>query len=92
MTEKRILHKIDIIPALFVKKREDGKYIVRCLLGIGGNTIQQRVFDAYALEDMVNPKYLLIGIQTGQGYLQTTFVQADEFEDVFKDKWKALIS
>jgi len=87
---ERKIHKIDIIPAKFVSKREDGKFIIKCLLGIGGNTIQQRVFDAYALEDMVNPKYLLIGIITGQGYLQTTFVQADEFEDVFKDKWKAL--
>jgi len=87
---KREILEIHVIPAKFVKKREDGKVIIRCLLGVGGNTIQQRVFEPNMITGMRNPNYLLIGIKTGVGYLETKIIQADEFADVFKDKWKAL--
>jgi hypothetical protein len=87
---KRRVHKIHIIPAIFIEKRGN-KYLVKCLLGLGGNTIEERLFENNMLEGMTNPKYLLIGITTGENWIQTTFAQADEFEDVFKNKWKALI-
>ena len=87
---KREVLQIHVIPAKFVKKREDGKLIIRCLLGLGGNTIQQRVFEGNMCEGMINPNYLLIGIKTGTGYIETKFIQAEDFADVFKDKWKAL--
>jgi len=80
------LHKIDIIPAIFVEKRED-KYLVKCLIG---ESTELRLFDSFALEGMQNPKYLLIGIMTGVGFSQISFRQADEFEKYFKTKWKIL--
>lgn len=87
---KREILEIHVIPAKFVTRRGDGKAIIRCLLGVGGNTIQQRVFEPNMIAGMVKPNYLLIGIKTGVGFLETKIVQADEFADVFKDKWKAL--
>jgi len=88
---KRELQKIHIIPARFIEKQNDGyekKYLIRCLLD---TTTEDRLFDGYSLDEMVNPKYLLIGIMTGVNYMQITFVQADEFEKTFKEKWKTLI-
>ena len=83
---ERKLHKIHIIPAKFIEKRDE-KYIIKCLIG---ENIEDRLFDSFALEGMTNPKYLLIGIMTGVGYSQINFCQADEFEKYFKTKWKTL--
>lgn len=88
---KREVQKIYIIPARLIEKQNDGyqtRYLIRCLMD---NVTEDRLFDSYSLDEMVNPKYLLIGIMTGVGYIQTTFVQADEFEKTFKEKWKTLI-
>jgi len=87
---KREVLEIHVIPAKFVKKREDGKAIIKCLLGVGGNTIEVRAFEPNMVEGMINPNHLLIGIKTGVGYIESKMIQADEFADVFKDKWKAL--
>jgi hypothetical protein len=84
---ERKLHKITILPAIFLEKRND-KYLVRCLVG---EVTQDVLFDSFSLEGMINPKYLLIGIMTGVGFSQITFAQGDEFEDLFKKKWKILI-
>jgi len=80
------LHKITILPARFLEKK-DGRYLVRALVGA---VTQDAWFDAYSLDGMENPKYLLIGIMTGVGFSQITFCQADEFENIFKKKWKIL--
>jgi hypothetical protein len=85
---KQELHKIIILPAKFVEKTPDGKYVVRCLLD--DNHAEDYLFDSFSLEGIENPKYLLIGIMTGVGFSQITFMQAGEFEKYFKTKWKIL--
>lgn len=81
------LHNIYIIPAKFIEKRDD-KYLIRCLIG---ETFEDRLFDHFALEGMKNPNLLLIGIMTGVGFSQINFCQADEFENLFKIKWKEIL-
>jgi hypothetical protein len=81
------LHKITILPARFIEKKDD-RYLVRVLVGA---VTQDTLFDAYSLDGMQNPKYLLIGIMTGVSFSQITFCQADEFEGMFKKKWKELL-
>jgi hypothetical protein len=83
------LHKIQILPAKFVEKRPDGRYVVGIL--IADDRIDNMIFDSFSLEGMVNPKYLLIGIMTGAGFSQITFVDANDLEKTFKKKWKELI-
>ena len=83
------LHKIQILPAKFVKKRPDGKYIVGIL--IDDDRVENMIFDSFSLEGIVNPKYLLIGIMTGVGFSQITFRDANDLEKTFKKKWKELI-
>lgn len=82
------LHKIHIIPARFIEKK-DNKYVIRCC--IQENYMEDRLFDEYSLKGMENPNLLLIGIMTGVGFSQINFCQADEFEDLFKKKWKNLL-
>ena len=82
------LHKIQILPAKFVEKRPDGKYVVGIL--IDDDRVENMIFDSFSLEGIVNPKYLLIGIMTGVGVMQINFCQADDIEDLFKKKWKIL--
>jgi len=81
------LHKIHIIPARFIEKRDD-KYLIRCLIG---DNFEDRLFDHFALEGMKNPNLLFIGVMTGVGFSQINFCQADEFENLFKEKWKILL-
>lgn len=81
------LHKIHIIPARFIEKHEKG-YIIRCY--IQEDYLEDRLFDKYSLMGMKNVKYLFIGIMTGVGYSQVNFVQADDYEKMFKKKWKEL--
>lgn len=84
---ERELHKIHIIPARFVEKRPKG-YVIRCY--VQENILEDRLFDEYSLMGMKNPKYLFIGIMSGVGFTQCNFVQADEYEKMFKKKWKEL--
>jgi len=86
---KQELHKIQILPAKFVEKRPDGRYVVGIL--IDDDRIENMIFDSFSLEGIVNPKYLLIGIMTGVGFSQITFVDANDLEKTFKKKWKELI-
>ncbi len=81
------LHKIIIIPARFVDTREE-TYVIKCL--IDDDYCEDRLCDEYSQMGMQNPKYLFIGIMTGVGYSQINFVQADEYEKMFKRKWKIL--
>lgn len=84
---ERELRKIIIIPGRFIKETEKG-FIVRCL--IDDDITEDREFDKYSLMGMKNVKYLFMGIMTGVGYIQANFVQADEYEKMFKRKWKIL--
>ena len=86
---KQELHKIQIIPAKFIEKRPDGKYVVGCF--IDHDRVENMVFDSFSLKHIVNPKYLLIGIMTGVGFSQINFADANDLEETFKIKWKELI-
>jgi len=85
--EKEI-NKILIIPGKFLEKTPDGRYVIRCL--ITEDYTEDRIFDSFSLDGMKNPNLLFIGIMTGVGIMQINFCQADEFEDLFKKKWKIL--
>jgi hypothetical protein len=86
---KQELHKIFIIPARFIKQTKDNKYVIRCL--IEKNITEDRIFDDNSLKGLINPKYLLIGIMTGVGYMQINFVDANDYEKMFNVKWKILV-
>lgn len=83
------LHKIDILPARFVKFLDDGRSEIKIL--INGEIVQYRIFDKWALEEIKNPNLLFIGIMSGVGFSQFTVCSADEFKDLFKKKWKILM-
>jgi hypothetical protein len=91
------VNKIIIIPAIFLRKSEKG-YVVRCL--IDKDYTEDREFEAYSLEGIKDPKYLLIGIKSGHGvrgrkkekygFTQITFVDANDLEKMFIKKWMEL--
>lgn len=81
------VHKIDIIPALYVE-RVDEKEHIKCLIG---ERVEVRAFDINSVEGIENPKYLLIGIMTGEGFMQITFTDANDFENYFHEKWSVLL-
>ncbi len=86
---EKILHKIDILPARFIRFNEDGSSVIRVLFA--DNHIEDRKFDKWAVEKIENPNYLLIGIMTGEGFMQCNTCDANEFESYFKSKWTALL-
>jgi hypothetical protein len=85
--EKEI-HSIDIIPAVFVKYREDGNVVLRCLQG---EKTVNRAFEPHLFKNIPELKYLFLGIITGVGYMQLNVCDGNEFEYLFKKKWKELL-
>lgn len=85
---KKELNDIIILPALFLRKNEDGKSVIRCLLD--NNHTEDRIFDEYSTRGIENPKYLFIGIMTGVGLLQFNFIDGNEYSKMFEKKWKIL--
>ncbi|MDD5648803.1 MAG: hypothetical protein PHF86_00030 [Candidatus Nanoarchaeia archaeon] len=79
---------IYILPAKFVKQLDDGKY---CIKVLNDNIIEERIFDEYSLKGIKNPKYLLIGILTGKGFMQINFCDANEFKKLFIKKYGLLL-
>ncbi len=82
------IHKIDIIPGRFLRKEGD-KYAIRCYLHEG--LYQDRLFDSYSLEGIINPDLVFIGIMTGVGMMQINFCSANEFRKYFETKWKNIL-
>ena len=82
------LHKIIMIPAKFVEKQPDEKYLLRCLMN--ENFVEDRLLDANLFTDIANPNHILIGIMTGVGYSQINVIDVDEFENIFNENWKIL--
>jgi len=79
---------IDIIPAVFVKYREDGNVLLKCLQG---EETVLRAFEPVMIEKIKNPKYLLLGITTGTGYMQLNVCDGSEFENLYKKHWNVLL-
>lgn len=83
------LHKIDILPARYIKTIENNKSIIDVL--IGGKVVERRVFDEWAVDGIENPNYLFIGIMSGVGFMQVNFCDANEYEKLFKKKFEVLL-
>ena len=79
---------INIIPAIFLKYREDGNALLRCLQGEG--TVD-RAFEPRLLEGFENPKYLLLGIMTGKNMMKLTICDGSDYENLFHEKWNVLL-
>ena len=82
------IHEINMFPAKFLRKTDDGKYMLRCL--VDTNYCEDRIFDEFSLAGIINPNYILIGLINGSGFTQINFTDANEFENVFKKKWNIL--
>jgi len=85
---KETIERIDIVPAVFVKYREDGNVLLRCLQGEG--TVD-RAFEPRMFKGMENPKYLLLGVMTGGNMMRLTIADGSEFEDLYKKHWNVLL-
>jgi len=81
------IKRIDIIPAVFVKYREDGNVVLRCLQG--KDTVD-RAFEPRMFMSIENPKYLLLGIMTGGNMMRLTIVDGSDFEELYLKKWSVL--
>lgn len=91
MTE---INKITIIPARFAENTDDNCCILYCLVGedsMGNEVIQERKFEREMIAHIENPTYLFIGLMHGPGFIQSTFVDAKEFEELFIEKWGCLV-
>ena len=86
MTEE--IKSIDIIPTIFLKYREDGNVLLRCLQG---EETVDRAFESRLLEGFENPKYLLLGIMTGKNMMKLTICDGSDYENLFHEKWKILL-
>lgn len=88
------IHKITIIPARFAENIDDNRCILNCLIGednMGNDVVQERVFEREMIKNIEDPTYLFIGLMHGPGFIQATFVDAKEFEDMFIEKWGSLV-
>ena len=88
----REIKKILIIPARFLEITEDGEFIINCLIQSKTKSIiEKRLFESFSLKGIDNPNLLFIGILTGVGVMQFNFIDANEYEDLFKNKWSELL-
>ena len=82
------INAIDIIPAVFVKYREDGNVLLKCLQG---EETVDRAFEPNLFKNIEDLKYLFLGIITGTGYMQLNICAGNEFENLFLEKWDVLL-
>lgn len=80
--------KIDIVPAIFLKYREDGNVLLKCLQGKG--TVN-RAFEPKIFENMKDIKFFLLGVMTGGNIMKLTISDGSEFENLFHEKWNVLL-
>ena len=85
--EKEI-KQIDIIPAIFIKYREDGNILLRCLQD---EETVDRAFEPILFKNIKNIKYLLLGIATGVNNIQLNVCDGNEFEDLYLKHWNVLL-
>ena len=85
---KEEIKEIVIVPAIFLKYREDGNVLLRCLQGEG--TVD-RAFEPRMFKDFDDLKYVLIGVMTGGNMMRISISDANEFENLFHEKWSVLL-
>jgi hypothetical protein len=86
MSEK--INEIIIIPAIFLKYREDGNVLLKCLQG---EEVAIRAFEPILFEGIENPKYILLGIMTGGNVMGLNVCDGIDYEELFKEKWNVLL-
>ena len=82
------IERIDIIPAIFVKYREDGNVLLKCLQD---EEYVIRAFEPRMFKKIENPKYLLLGVMTGGNMMRLTIADGSEFENLYHEKWNVLL-
>lgn len=88
------IEKITIIPARFAENIDANRCIIHCLIGedsMGNDIIQERKFEREMISHIENPTYLFIGLMSGPGFIETIFLNAKEFEEMFIEKWGSLV-
>ena len=85
--EERV-DRIDIVPAVFVKIREDGNVLLKCLQG--EDTVN-RAFEPRMFKKMEEVKFFLLGVQTGGNTMTLTIADGTEFENLYHEKWNVLL-
>lgn len=86
--KEKSVYSIDIIPAIFVGKREDGNVILKCLQGEETVT---RAFQPSLFDGFENLKYILLGIMTGGNVMGLNVCDGREFEDLYEKHWNVLL-
>lgn len=86
------IHKLTIVPALFLKREGDKHCIIKCLIDSNEDNpiVEDRKFEIEMIENIDNPKYLFIGIIHADQYVQLVFKDANDYKDMFEEKWGIL--
>ena len=85
---KEEVKNIDIVPAVFVKIRDDGNVLLKCLQG--EDTVL-RAFEPRMFKKMEDVKFFLLGVATGGNTMTLTIGDGTEFENLFHEKWDVLL-
>ena len=86
MTES--IDKIDIVPAIYLKIREDGNVLLRCLQG---EETVDRAFEPRMFKKMKDVKFFLLGVATGGNTMTLTIADGTEWENLYHEKWSVLL-
>lgn len=86
------INKITIVPALFLEKENEHHCMIKCLIGDNKDNpiLENRRFENKMIEHIKNPKYIFIGIINGDGFVQLTFKDGNDYADMFEKKWGVL--
>jgi len=82
------IDSIEIIPAIYIGKREDGNVLLRCLQG---EETVDRAFQPILFVGIENPKYILLGIMCGGNVMGLNVCDGSEFENLYHEKWDVLL-
>ena len=85
--EKEI-HKVLMLPARFLEVVDKEKVRIRIMLDDG--IIQEKTMPKELIDDVLNPNYLFVGITTGVNHMQLDVCDANEFNEIFKEKWSEI--
>ena len=85
--EERV-DKIDIVPAIYIKHREDGNILLRCLQG---EEYVDRAFEPRMFKGYEDVKFFLIGVTTGVNMMKITIADGSDFENLYHEKWSVLL-
>ena len=82
------VYSIEIIPAIYIGKREDGNVLLRCLQG---EETVDRAFQPELFDEIENLKYILLSVMTGGNFIGLNIYDGTEFENLYHEKWDVLL-